>query len=1032
MIDKARAMTALVFAALAAGLGSYPAPLAAQSTGSIRGRVVESGTQRALSGAQISIPNTTLRVVANASGEFVLANVPAGSQRVRASLIGFGTSDQTAQVTAGEATQLNFTLTPAALALDQIVVTALGQTTTQRALGTSQQTVRGAEIAETQRENFVNALQGRVAGVEVTSSSGVPGASSQITIRGVSSISSSNQPLMIVDGLPIDNKTTNTSQGTGGGFVTDFGNRQVDFSSRTADISPEDIESLVVLKGPEAAALYGIDAANGAIVITTKRGRTGRGGIEYSNSFRIETPRGQPEIQRVYSSSSTAGGTYTYFGAPYEAGTQFYDNVGNFFQTATTQRHNLAFSGASGDNRTTYRLAGTYTDQNGVVPNSTFDRITLTGASQSQVKPWLNADLSVNYSFSENSQPFNGFGGPLIGLLVWPQTDNAVDYLTPAGTRRRLAALGTSTEVDNPFFNVNRNYAASTNNRLITNVGLTFSPMSWGNLKVNVGSDSYTTQYDVLRHPESAYAITVNGSYDVMNDITRNNNGQAVLSVNRRPVTRGFAVSGLVGASANDYRTQLNGMRGQDFLEPNFVSVNNASQRTNLSSLTRRRLASGFASATLDYNRYLFVTLQGRNDWTSTIPEGANSFFYPSVTSSFVFSDAIPAIGEFMTGKLKASYAQVGKDARAYAFRPALQYKTSAYGGYGYNFWGPNLELRPEFKTSYEFGTELGFFEDRLGIDVATYRAETTDQIVDNIRGSYGTGFVLYNLNGGTTRNRGLEVTVRGTPVLRDRFSWDFTVNFDRSRGEVVSLPAQVPEFYNSDTWLYGDVRGGTAPGMSTRSLTGRFYLRNKDGAILIDPTTGLPLRSTGFVDAGYDRQPDYTVGIQNNLKLGRATLSFLVDVRRGGDILNATEHFLTTRGLSMRTMDRDQPRVIPGVLRDGRENSSNPTQNTIVVVPAVNTGYYTNMSEELFIEEDVNWLRLRDVTLRFGLPRRFGSNTSVYVTGTDLYLLTNYSGLDPIVNGNTAAVGGAGGVGIDYGNFPMPRGINLGIRTSF
>jgi hypothetical protein len=242
-----------------------------------------------------------------------------------------------------------------------------------------------------------------------------------------------------------------------------------------------------------------------------------------------------------------------------------------------------------------------------------------------------------------------------------------------------------------------------------------------------------------------------------------------------------------------------------------------------------------------------------------------------------------------------------------------------------------------------------------------------------------------------------------------------------------------LPESYNSDTWLFGNVRAGNQPGLSTRSLTGRFYLRNDRGDILINPASGLPERSTDFIDGGYDRQPDFTLGITNTLRHKRSSLSFLVDIRKGGDVLNATEQFLTARGLSMRTLDRDQPRVIEGVLRDGKENTDNPTRNNIVVIPAVNTGYYTGISEEIFIEKDINWLRLRDVTLNVGLPdTRFYKRASVFVTGTDLLLFTNYSGLDPIVNGNTAAVGGSGAAGIDYGNFPIPRGINLGIRTSF
>jgi len=218
---------------------------------------------------------------------------------------------------------------------------------------------------------------------------------------------------------------------------------------------------------------------------------------------------------------------------------------------------------------------------------------------------------------------------------------------------------------------------------------------------------------------------------------------------------------------------------------------------------------------------------------------------------------------------------------------------------------------------------------------------------------------------------------------------------------------------------------------LSTESLTGLFYLRNKDQQLLIDPTSGLPIRSSAFIDHGYDRTPNFTMGITNNFRRGKLSLSFLLDIRRGGDVFNATEQYLTARGLSMRTLDRNEPRVITGVLRDGKENSANPTPNNIVVVPSAQTSYYTNISEELFIEKNINWLRLQDLTLTYQLPRGLMNNASIFITGTDLFLLTNYSGLDPIVNGNTAAVGGSGAAGIDYGNFPTPRGLNFGLRLT-
>ena len=950
--------------------------------------------------------------------------------------------------TVGAANVIDVLLKGDSRSLDEVVVTALGASVQKRSLGTSQQVVKGADIANTQRENFINALQGRVAGVEVNNSSGVPGASSSITIRGISSISGSNQPLFIVDGLPIDNKTLSSavfaSDAPGSG--TAFNNRGVDFTNRAADINPNDIESLVVLKGPEAAALYGIDAANGAIVITTKRGKAGEGSVNYSNNFRLESTRTKPEIQNKYGlglggqpgiAVNNLYGGYSNFGPQYAPGTQLFNNIDGFFQTALTQNHNLAFDG--GTEKLTYRISSSFTAQEGVVPNSKYDRITLNGSAGGQVNKWLKTDLSMLYTYANNDQAFKGAAGPLLGLLIWPQIDDAKDFLTPSGRRRTLAlsTLGSS-EFDNPYFNVNKNKINSKTNRITSNLGLTVTPFGWLNIKTNIGVDSYTNQSSALRHPESAAAFSRNGLFDVANDITRNINVQNLFNLTKQKLTKDISIDATLGNSLQDLKSNVDAGGGEGFLDPNFVSLNNLSNKLIRTTIAQRRLVSFFGRATLSYKDYLYITATGRNDLTSTIPVDRYSFFYPSLSGSFVFTDvpAFEGIRKYITsGKIRAAYAQVGKDAKPYAYTPALENKLTTGGGYGYGFTGPNPLLKPEFAKSYEFGTELAFLNDRLGLDVTVYRKETTDQIVNDIRGSYATGFILLNLNGGSTRNQGLEITLRGTPIQNQNFTWNVLTNFESANGKVLQLPNSLPESYVSDTWLYANVRNGNTPGQSTRSLTGLFYRRNTKGEILISPVSGLPIRTTTFVDGGYDRQPDFSIGLTNNFAYKNLSLSFLLDMRKGGDVLNATEHFLTTFGLSNRTLDREQSRVIPGVLQDGRENSANPTQNNIVVNPYYQSGYYTGISEELFIEKDINWIRLKDVTMSYRIPAKllnkqnFVKSANIFVTGTDLFLITNYSGLDPVVNGNTAAVGGSGASGIDFGNFPMPRGLNFGVK---
>jgi TonB-linked SusC/RagA family outer membrane protein len=977
-----------------------------------------------LPGVHVVVKGTVLGTLTNTDGRYTIAAAP--GQVLQFNFVGTAAVERTV----GAESAIDVQLTTQAITLDAIEVTSLGQTAARKSLGSAQQTVRGSVIAETQRENWANALQGRVAGVEVVSSSGVPGASSQIILRGISSISGNNQPLLVIDGLPVDNKVQHSNQL----FPSQYENRTLDFTNRGADFNPEDIETLTVLKGPEAAALYGIDAANGAIVITTKRGRPGTGGFEYSNSVRVDVPGRTPEIQTVYNKSTQGSSTWLFWGNPYPDSVRKYDNISGFFQNAVTQKHNLSFGGASGDSRITYRLSGSLTQVQGVIPNSEWDKINVSATTNAMATDWLKADLVLQYSTDFNNQPFKGVGGPLLGLLAWPADDPAADWKTEDGRRRRITTLSSAAEVDNPYFSVNNNFTESRTNRINVNLGFTVLPVSWGNINSKLGIDNYSQGIRVVLDPESNFGVSSNGRLDEADDVTRNINVQNLLNFNRFKVGSDIGMSLMLGNAITDNKTDISGVTGSFFMDPTFLSMNNTRDRNAVNNIIRLRRFSLFGQAQADYKDYLFLTVSGRNDWTSTIPQERNSFFYPSVQGSFVFSDALPSLQPYLTGKLRAAWTQSGKDARPYAYAPILESKPTSNRGYGYGFTGPNPNLKPEFATSGEIGTELGFFDDRLWLDATLYRKETRDQIVNSVRASYGSGFILINLNGATTRTQGLELTLRGRPLLRRNMAWDAQVNFTKASGKVLSMPENLPEYYSSDTWIVGNIRNGVTTGSSTTGLFGLWYLRNKNGDILIEPSTGLPLRDVNFTAGPYDRQPDFMIGLSNTVRYKRFSISALLDIRKGGDVLNGTEWWLTQRGLSTRTLDRWEPRVVKGVLRDGLENTDNPTKNTIVVVPALNNNYYLAMSEELFIEKDINWLRLRDVTVTYRLPQGFmGSrNASVFVTGTELFLLTNYSGMDPIVNGNTAATGGSGGLGIDWGNFPMPVGINFGVRVGF
>ena len=324
-----------------------------------------------------------------------------------------------------------------------------------------------------------------------------------------------------------------------------------------------------------------------------------------------------------------------------------------------------------------------------------------------------------------------------------------------------------------------------------------------------------------------------------------------------------------------------------------------------------------------------------------------------------------------------------------------------------------------------------------MKLDVARYKTRSVDQIIRDLRISYGTGFILKVINGGELQNTGTEITLDLGVVQNQAFRWNTIFVFNKMNSRLLKLPAYVSEFYDSDTWVYSNIRNGVRLNGPLTTFTGNSYQRNQAGQILISPTSGLPLSETLWNVVG-DRNPDFTLGINNLLSYRNLQLSFLIDLRKGGDVYNATKLYMFNNGLSTQTLDRMTPRVFNGVLKDGLENTANPTVNTIQVTPFYQNAYYTSQSDEYFIEKDINWFRLKDVTLRYSLPSALLSRSrvfkaaSVYFTGTDLLLVTNYTGGDPGVNAVTPAKGGSGGGGIDYGNLPLMKTYNAGITVTF
>lgn len=1014
----------------------------------------------ALPGVNILLQGTTRGTITGVDGEFSL-NVP-GNGVLVFSYTGFNT--QTIKIE--NRTEINLTMEENAELLDEVTITALGIETSKRKLTYSSQNVSGEELRSTQRDNAFLSLQGRVAGLSLTPVSGVPGGSVNINLRGVNSLGSSNQPLIVLDGLPVNSSTLDQhnlhSDATG--VNGNVNNNRDDIGSRLAEINPNDIENISILKGPEAAALYGNEGANGVILITTRKGKAGQGKLTYNNRFASSQLYLFPEIQQIYGRGRNGGVEVNdpdFFGPKYDSGTQLYDNVGNFYQNGSNQRHDLAFEG--GTERLTYRMSAAYVDSKGIIPTNRYQQINAALNTDAQVLKWLKVTSRFSYARNQNVLPPGGAQGYLTALMRFPSDKDARQYENADGTRiLTLPSVNAGSDNDNPFFNVYNSARSEQTDRTNGNITLKADVLPWLSLTGRFGADIHATNANRFFHPYSNIGFSRNGWIENYTDLGRLLNSNFFANAFKK--IGKLSASLMVGGSVDDRRYETNSIYGEKLFLPDFNSINNVEPTTmrNKTILTRSRLVGAFAQANLSFDDWLTLNVTGRNDWSSTLPVENRSYFYPSVGLAWNIMDmpGLKGTSSFLDyAKLRATFAEVGNPAPPYKIRARLVPQTSTGGGFLYDFFGDNPNLKPETVRSYEFGTEFGLLKRRVNVEVSWFSKTLIDQIIFQ-RLSYGTGFIFGLLNGGEMNTKGLELQLGFVPVRNQNFEWNLNVNFTQYDTKVISLPANQSEYYNSDTWVYDNVRAsafapadllaarfntannrfdpvanGRGAGSAT-AIGGFSYLRNSKGQILIDPNTGYPLRNANFLPIG-DRNPDFTVGVFNSFSYKNLTLSFLLDIRKGGDIFNGNEMYLARTGLSMNTLNRDQPLVFEGVVKDGKEESESPTINTKEFIPIANETYYTTvLSPEEFIERDINWLRLRDITLRYQFPRLGKGKTikdlSIFVNGTDLLLITNYTGADPYISTTSPATGGAGGFGMDFGKTSLPRQVSAGVSVTF
>lgn len=642
-------------------------------------------------GASVIVQGTTKGVATNHLGDFSI-DAPSNGRLVVSSI---GYASQTVSI--NNRTRISIVLIEDTRTLKEVEITAeFGMKRVARSVGSSAQNVKATDITESGRDNFISALQGRVSGMNVTSTGGAPGASTTVILRSITSISGNNQPLYVIDGVPMNNSTFDPIAFAG---TERYSVRSLDFASRGNDLNPEDIAEVTVLKGAAAAALYGSDASNGAIIITTKKGRAGKGQVTYSNSFRWDKSYGFPEVQTKYANGAYGTTNYYFtnrYGGLYPDGMELYDNLSQIMQTGFTQKHNIAVDG--GNEKTTLRAAASFLGQEGVVKSTDYNRLNLTLSGKSEITKWLKFEGSMQYTNTENNKALRGTDGPLYRALLWPIVDNMANYLAEDGSHMRLPTYYTDTDLLNPLFGLFKNKFFDTSDRFLSNVAVTVNPIENAFIRAQLGWDVGMQTFITSEHPYYSNNNNGDGYYNLVKANFSDPTMNILAGYNNVFFDEKLTFGAQIG-----YHQLENGVtrlitNGSKFIIPDFQSINNTTPSTISTSqrTTKRRIQAISAQFEFGYQNLAFLTLRGRNDWSSTLPVGNNRYFYPAVEASLVLSELgfMKNVEPIDFLKIRGTIAQVGKDAGPLEIDPQLEPTLLTGGGFKYGFTGPNKKTK--------------------------------------------------------------------------------------------------------------------------------------------------------------------------------------------------------------------------------------------------------------------------------------------------------------------------------------------------
>ncbi|WP_083251913.1 SusC/RagA family TonB-linked outer membrane protein [Pedobacter steynii] len=1018
----------------------------------IRGRVTASDDQLSIPGVSVvlkSDPKTGTKTDEN--GNFIL-RIPDGPQILIFTYVGY----KRKEVPVNNESTIEVVLSVAEEnTLNQVVVTAMGVKKDRKALAYALTEVKGTEFTQARETNLANALVGKVAGVNATSTATGPSGSSRVIIRGNGSLNGNNQPLYVVNDMPIDNTLLGLPQTEG--YTSDgiANGLNIDRGDGISGINPDDIQSITVLKGGTAAALYGSLASNGVILIKTKRGAMQKGlGIDFNSAFTMESPLVSPEWQYEYGSGKNGVKPLTQadaiaagrssWGAKMDGSDviQFdgvkrpyspqKDNIQNFYQTGTTATNTLALTG--GNESANGRFSISDMNNRGIVPNTKFNRKTFNFAGELILSKWLRIDAVMQYNLenAKNRTVVNdAYGNPNWGTYLIGNTIDIRNLSPGYDANGDEVAWNPVPIASNPYFVINKFEKNDTRNRFLSMVNLKLNVLPELFFNARIGQDYNNFKYFGVVPSRSLYT-PLGGAKEERSNLTTINT-EATINYNKQNLLKDFSLNALFGFNNRSSTRDEVIIQGKDFITPDFYSISNLGTVNQTYPYGKTKTSSLFGSADFDYKNLIFLTVTGRQDWFSTLAPKNNTIFYPSVGMSAILSQMVKMPSWIQYAKLRSSWAQVGgATPEPYALNPS--YTMIQNGHLGQQLQQvtstriPNPNLSPLTSTTFEAGFEASLFQNRLGIDFAWYDRSTTKDIVETTV-STGSGYRTALLNVGEISNKGVELLITGKILDQSDFSWSTSVNTAYNKNKVLKLAENLNSIVmagavNGYAYIYSQV------GSPYSIIMGRRALQDANGKTVYNVSGGVATPVPGPLEELGQGVHPWSVGFSNDFKYKRFNLNVLIDGKFGGSLYSGTDLYGTRMGLTKMTLEgRDT-----GVPINGVDLSGKPVD--MVIDPSLLEKYYgdgfRNISS-LFVY-DASFIKLRQVVLSYQLPvskvKMLSklSSATLSLVGRNLFILYKKTpNVDP------ESVFSAGNAqGIEQFGVPRTRSYGLNLSVKF